>query len=87
MFNKALSFRDAGGSIHIEVLDDGGVYTGEKTKDKSKPEGDYLFKSVKLWEALVLGHWLLVVILRLSESPFQQQFCHIWFHQERITEQ
>ena len=46
MFNKALSFRDAGGSIHIEVLDDGGVYTGEKTKEKSKPEGDYLFSQI-----------------------------------------
>lgn len=33
-----LSFRDAGGSIHIEVNDDGGVYTGEK-----KSTGNGLF--------------------------------------------
>ena len=26
------SLRDAGGSVHIEIMDDGGVYKGEKAK-------------------------------------------------------
>lgn len=58
--------RDAGGSIHIEVLDDGGVYTGEKTKEKSKPEvadvlqepsprGQYPSSSSKIDEGVLLG--------------------------------
>lgn len=31
------SFRDASGSVHIEILGDGGVYKGEKPKT----EGNY----------------------------------------------
>lgn len=31
------SFRDAGGSVHIEIFDDGGVYKGEEPKT----EGNY----------------------------------------------